>query len=143
MENIIFNDNLIGKNKNDTINAYYKRDLELNIDNATIITKAIKKLGYFNVNANVLEQKYIKLIFQQYFIDFTENMSFNDIKQDDSINIYDIYMNIINSDEFNKYRNSINNIIARCNELMPCVAHNDLLEFYSKLTLEELNSLGY
>lgn len=139
-----YNNNLIGINKNDTINAYYKRDLGLNIDNATIITDALKKLGYFNINANTLEIAYIKKeIFRQLKRIYDNDITLNDILGIDGFAIHDIHMKILNSVEFNKYRNHINDKIARCNDLMPCIAQNNILEFYSKLTLEELNYLGY
>ena len=55
-----FAESLIGFNKDDTVNAYYERDINMGLNNMNTIIKALKKLGYYETNINSLEEAFIK-----------------------------------------------------------------------------------
>jgi hypothetical protein len=55
-----FTETLIGYSKDDTINAYYERDINMGLNNVNTIVKALKKLGYYETNINSLEEAFIK-----------------------------------------------------------------------------------
>ena len=48
-----FEEELVGLDKTNTVNAYYSRDLSMNLNNSNIIVNYLRKLGYYSINSNI------------------------------------------------------------------------------------------
>lgn len=131
-----FEEELVGLDKTNTVNAYYARDLSMNLNNSNIIITHLKKLGYYNINFNVEEETYIKAK----IIRWIKTSSYSDLL---NTNLNNLISEIRASAEFAQFTNRFNLRLERSNELSHYINNNDTYDFYSKLTLEELNSLGY
>ena len=132
----IFENDLIGLDRTNTINAYYTRDISMNINNTKQITDCCKKLGYFCINEEDEEKAYIKSKIIEYV---KLNIYTDTIKA----NLSDVVSGIREGVDYEKFKNWLSERIQRSNEL--CVYKNDTdtHNFYSSLTLEELIYLGY
>ena len=123
--------NLLGSNKDYTIEAYCKRDELKNINSRDHIINSLKKLGYYNVDQNTDCQNYIKhcVLFKNN-LDITKTLQemMDDFKETDDYKNFVINTNIR---------------IGRALVLSSFINSNDIKNFYNALTLEELNYLGY
>ena len=138
MSNI--NEALIGIDFNHTVNAFVIRDKLMNIDPNQHVIHCLEKLGYYNINMPQLIQKFL--------IDQTSKKILMEINDNfDSpyrYKSFEIVMEEIkNSDVFMNYMNSLNKRISRAFELSVFLKNPNMEKFYSSLTLEELNYLGY
>lgn len=130
-----FEESMIGIERNNTINAYYQRDITMNLNNANTIVQSLKKLGYYNVN-NMEEESYLKA----QIINWIKHNSY---QQHLNLTISDIISQIINTQDYSHFVNRLNHRIERSNNLSGYINLSDTFEFYSALTLDELNYLGY
>lgn len=125
-------DNLLGKNKNYTVDTYYKRDELMNINGSNQIIHSLKKLGYYNIDQNFECNKYImdSLMLNSKILDKTKTLDklSNEFKE---------------TTEYKNFLNNINSRIGRALVLSSFINSNDTLNFYNALTLEELNYLDY
>jgi hypothetical protein len=127
---------MVGIDLNSTINAYYQRDISMNLNNANTIIKHLRKLGYYNINLNVEEELYLK--FQ--IINWVKN---NSCLLSANVTLNDIISQIKNSEDYMHYRDKLYSKIERTNNLCRFISSTDTYEFYSALTLNELNYIGY
>ena len=125
-------DNLLGTNKNYTVDTYYKRDELMNINGSNQIIHSLKKLGYYNIDQNFECNKYIidSLMLNSKILDKTKTLDklSNEFKE---------------TTEYKNFLNNINSRIGRALVLSSFINSNDTLNFYNALTLEELNYLDY
>ena len=131
-----FEPSLIGLDKANTINAYYQRDLNLNLNNANTIAQCLTKLGYHQLNVNITEEVFIK----SKIISWIKNNPYSNFP---NVMLVDIINDIRNSTEYLQFADRLNHRIARYNELGNFTNSSDIYAFYSALTLDELNHLGY
>jgi hypothetical protein len=113
----------------DIANSYYKRDCELQVIPKDTILKALKKLGYFNVDRSIEEKKYITAEIKQKKFELEELPS--------------LAQNIRESNSFKKFQKHITFRIERGNQLSHYIHKPKLDDFYKSLTINELNYLGY
>ena len=125
-------DDLLGKNKNYTVDTYYKRDELMNINGSNQIIHSLKKLGYYNIDQNFECNRYIidSLMLNSKILDKTKTLN----------KLCDEFKE---TTEYKKFLNNINSRIGRALVLSSFINSNDTLNFYNALTLEELNYLGY
>lgn len=131
-----FEAELIGLDKTNTVNAYYARDLAMGLSNSNNIVSNIKKLGYWNLNANTEEESYIK----GKIISWIGSQEYSNII---NTNLLNLVSEIKSSPEFALFSDRLNRRLERSNTLMAYIDSTDTYDFYSSLTLEELNSIGY
>ena len=124
--------NLIGNDRLTTVNAYYLRNLEMNINNNNNIIKSLKKLGYYNLD---VEEEY-----KRYYIDTLFKKIDNELSNNWDSSIKNKTINDLMSDNIDP---SLTSRIDRSNILSKYLNKDDTLDFYNDLTLEELNYLGY
>jgi len=137
MEGLIgFEASLIGIDKTNTVNAYYQRDVNMNMNNNNNIINNLKKLGYYLININLEEEKYIK----SKLITKIKNEPLDVFFRE---NIYNIITEIKNTNDYISFIERVKHRLERANELYNNYNHNDIYNFYSALTLDELNYLGY
>lgn len=127
---------LVGIDKINTINAYYHRDVTMNLNNTNTIINSLKKLGYFNININLEEEKFLK----SKLISKIKNEPLDIFYQQ---NIHNIMTEIKNTNDYATFIQRVNHRLERVNELNNHCNDNDVYNFYSALTLDELNYLGY
>lgn len=131
-----FSEDLIGVDKLNTVNAYYQRDLSMGLNNANTIISSLKKLGYYNLNINTEEETFIKAK----LITWIKNNSYSDII---NRNLTNIITEIKNTNYYGDFNNQINCRIEKNSQLTNYMNCTDTFDFYSALTIEELNHLGY
>lgn len=131
-----YEESLIGVDKINTVNAYYQRDINMGLNNTNTIIKGLKKLGYYDLNINLEEEKYLK----SRIIVWIKNNSLNNLYQE---NILNIITDIKNSTEYNDFMQRANNRLERANDIICYSNDMDVYNFYSSLTLDELNYLGF
>ena len=114
------------------VNAYYIRDKEMYINNNSTIIKALKKLGYYNIDINTeLSNNYINKLLDKIKNELTNN--FNSNIRNKTLNeliIYEAEPSILN-----RYNRSI--------ELVRYLDKEDTFDFYNSLNIDELEYLGY
>jgi hypothetical protein len=113
---------------------YIERDLELNLDPCKTIINHLKKLNYYNINIQNLKNKFI----EQYLIKEINSGNYN-LEN----NKYVINTNIIDTIEYKKYDDYLNNILLRSIILSKYINNNNIQEFYNNCTNDELIYLGY
>ena len=118
------NHELIGVDRNMTIQLYCERDAKMNIS-SNQIPLYLKKLGYYNINV-VMENK-----------TFLNNM----LKK----NVSMTNQNIKNSNAYEHFKKNLNHRLMRAIQLSTHINNttNDNFAFYNDLTLDELDCLGY
>jgi hypothetical protein len=137
MSNIVgFENSMIGVDCNNTINAYYQRDISMNLNNTNTIVQSLKKLGYYNLNLNLEEEIYLKA----QVINWIKNNSYSQFV---NLSLQDIISQIKNTEDYSRFINRLNSRIERASNLSNLVNTTDTFDFYSALTLDELNYLGY
>jgi hypothetical protein len=126
-----FNHELIGIDRNITIQSYCERDAKMNIS-SNQIPVYLKKLGYYNINAAMENNN------------FLNNMLKKNISMTNQ-NINDIIDNIKNSNDYDDFKNNLNHRLMRAIQLSTHINNttNDNFAFYNDLTLDELVCLGY
>ena len=126
------NSNLEINNHQLTVNMYYSRDLEMNLNNQHTIIKALDKLGYYNINIqSELYNFYLESLISKIKNELTNN--WNSSIKNKTINELLVY-------DSNPY---LMNKVDRSNTLSEYLTKNDTFDFYNSLTLEELEYLGY
>jgi hypothetical protein len=131
-----FDIELVGIELTNTINAYYLRDLATGIVNANPIVNSLKKLGYYNIDISKEEETFMK----GKIISWIAGSNYANIE---NINIIDLIKNIKATQDYALFTERTNRRIQRSNELNKYIDITDTYEFYSSLTLDELNILGY
>ncbi len=140
-----FEEELVGLDKTNTINAYYARDLAMdltnltnlnNLNNSNLIVNYLRKLGYYNINFKTEEEAYIK----GKIITLIKTLSYSALL---NTNFSNLISEIRASEEFALFSNRLNQRLERSTQLSRFINTNDTYDFYLALTLEELNSLGY
>lgn len=132
----IIEESMIGIDYNITVNAYYQRDVSMNLNNTNTIINSLKKLGYYNINLNIEEENYIK---SKIIVWIKKNICL----QSGNVTLNDIISQIKNSEDYAHYTNKLNQKLQRYNILSGFVNSTDTFDFYSTLTLDELNYIGY
>jgi hypothetical protein len=127
---------LVGLDKTNTVNAYYARDLSMNLNNSNVIVNYLRKLGYYNINSNTEEETYIK----GKIITWIKTSSYCNLL---NTNLSNLVSEIRASQDFALFSNRLNLRLERSVQLSHFINTNDTYDFYSALTLEELNTLGY
>jgi hypothetical protein len=127
---------LVGLDKPNTVNAYYARDLAMNLNNSNIIVNYLRKLGYYNINFNTEEETYIK----GKIITWIKTSSYSNLL---NTNLSNLVSEIRSSRDFALFSDRLNLRLERSAQLSHFINTNDTYDFYSGLTLEELNTLGY
>jgi hypothetical protein len=131
-----WNLNLVGLDKSNTINAYYARDLAMGLSNSNTVVSHLKKLGYWDLNATVKEQSYIKNKISHWI----KTHEYTDIV---NVGVPNLVTEIRASQDYTLFTNRLNQRLERANQLVAYINNSNTYEFYSALTLEELNTLGY
>lgn len=127
---------LIGVDKTNTVNAYYQRDLNMNLNNTNTIIKNLQKLDYLNLNINVEEEKFLK---SKLILKVKNNPLDVFFKE----NIHNIITEFKNTNDYGNFIERLNYRLERANVLNCFYNDTDIYNFYSALTLDELNYLGY
>ena len=133
---MIFENDLIGLDKTSTINAYYARDINMNINNSQNIVHSLKKLGFCEIDMITEEHLYVK----NKVICWIKSSAYLNLV---NTNLSDIISEIRNSNDFRQFKDHLIRRIRRTEELNIHINDADTYNFYSRLTLEELNHLGY
>jgi len=133
---VTFENDLIGLDKINTVNAYYMRDVTMNMNNTEHVVQSLKKLCYYGINENIEEEAYIK----SKIISWIKTNSYSNII---NTNLSDFISDVRNSSDFLKFKDRLAQRIERSNNLNLHINDTDTYNFYSNLTLEELNYLGY
>jgi len=60
--NTTLNHDLLGIDRNTTVNIYYLRDNQMNVNNNETIVKALKKLGYYDIESDSITRKINNLL---------------------------------------------------------------------------------
>ena len=122
--------------------AYYNRDIELNLGFNEQREWALKKLGY--TNEKIIS--YIKYKFERHIQEISNNFSSNiEINIENGPSISDVLNNNIElSDEMiTVINNNLNNINEKKNRMNLLANVDNHLEFYRTMTREELDYLGF
>ena len=127
---------LVGLDKTNTVNAYYARDLSMNLNNSNMIVNYLRKLGYYNINSNTEEETYIR----GKIITWIKTSSYSNLL---NTNFSNEVSEIRASQDFALFTNRLNLRLERSAQLSHYIDTNDIYDFYSALTLEELNTIGY
>ena len=127
---------LVGIDKTNTVNAYYQRDVNMNMNNNNNIINNLKKLGYYLININLEEEKY----FKSKLISKIKNNPLDVFFQE---NIHNFISELKNTNDYISFIQRVNHRLERASELYNNCNNNDIYNFYSALTLDELNYLGY
>ena len=125
-------DDLLGKNKNYTVDTYYKRDVVMNINGCDQIINSLKKLGYYNIDQNFECNRYI-----------IDSLMLDSKNLDKTKTIDKLSEEFKETTKYKTFVHNINSRIGRALVLSSFINSNDTLNFYNALTLEELNFLGY
>lgn len=131
-----FDIELVGSELTNTINAYYLRDLATGIVNANPIVSSLKKLGYLDIDVKREEETFMK----GKIISWIAGSNYANIE---NIKFTDLITNIKATQDYALFTERTNQRIQRSNELNKYINITDTYEFYSNLTLDELNILGY
>ena len=135
---------LIGVDKASTVQAYYNRDVFLQVNHTTQIVDSLKKLGYYNLAERAVHElqtfKIKKLI---YLVSTSLRTNYNDGIRERTID--ELLYSIEELNDFVIFQNELNVKVERSEALKLHVNLIDvnILNFYDDLTLEELNILGY
>jgi hypothetical protein len=132
----MLNEDLIGKDYVYTIQAYYMRDKQFDTNNTDQIINSIKKLGYYNIN--IIKES------DSYCMKKLGNILSSKFNSDImSKTIDSIMIQIKNSDDYKNFQLKLNKRLERSIILSKYLHHNDTLDFYKNLTLDELIMIGY
>ena len=114
---------------------YIERDNRLHLNSSETIIKNLKKLNYYNIDIEMLKNKFIS------------NFLINEVKANnyylDDNNYYVISKSlndILQSNEYKKYIENLNYNVERNNILSN---YNNIADFYNNCTNDELLYLGY
>ena len=127
--------------------AYYQRDLQMNLNFDNIKSKALQKLGYNNNSIQrAIEYRFMRHI-NDIIMQFNNNIVF-DQNGLDLLNVNNLpnmfQMNMV--EQFDEFRNSqvINSLINERQNRMNVLSNIDNhLAFYSAMTRAELDILGW
>jgi len=147
MSNNVDNVDFVNGSVQDIANAYYQRDVQLNLDFQQVKNHALRKLGYTqdSIQRIVLNRfsRHINDIVGQY----NQNIMFNDNQFNvaDANNLPNMF-NVSIHQMFEDFRNSelINNLVNKLLDRGNVLTNiNNHLEFYNNMTREELGYLGW
>jgi hypothetical protein len=127
---------LIGLDKTATVNAYYERDERMNVNAPNTIINALKKMGYYMIDDKSEEEMYIR----RHIIEYIKSNVYSDIIK---MSFSDIIEEITRNVDYVKFKNYLSARVTRSHELSIYTNDAKTYDFYSNLTLEELNYLGY
>ena len=136
MSSVIFEIGLGGLYKINKINAYYTRDITMNINNSEHIVQSLKKLCYYEINENCEEEAYVK----SKIISWIKTNSYTNIV---NTNLSDFISDVRNSPDFLQFKVRLTQRLERANNLNVHKNDTDTYNFYSNLTIEELHYLGH
>lgn len=127
----------IGYDHQTTVNSYYNRDVQLNLNNNNTIIKSLKKLGYYNIDLDT-ETKHLSLslLLQKIHNELTSNWE----SQIKNKTLSELLSNNVYTDQRYTYLITKHN---RSLVLSEYINSTDTFDFYNNLTLKELNYLGY
>jgi len=144
MSQIVDNVDFVNGNVQDIANAYYQRDVQMNLDFQQVKNHALRKLGYTqdSIQRIVLNRfvRHINDIVGQY----NQNVMFNN-NQFIVNNLPNMY-NISIHQMFEDFRNTelINNLVNRHLDRGNVLSNiNNHSVFYNHMTREELGYLGW
>lgn len=120
---------MIEDNRREIIDAYVTRDEVMELNPVYTIQKALQKLKYLNVDMNSEVQVYIK-----------EHITA--ILREDAT-VRELMDEIKETDKFYQFFNHLKHRVERSILLSKFLDTNNIEEFYSSLTFEELVYLGY
>jgi len=147
MSNNVDNVDFVNGSVQDIANAYYQRDVQLNLDFQQVKNHALRKLGYTqdSIQRIVLNRfsRHINDIVGQY----NQNIMFNDNQFNvaDANNLPNMF-NVSIHQMFEDFRNTelINNLVNKLLDRGNVLTNiNNHLEFYNNMTREELGYLGW
>lgn len=124
--------NLLGKNKDYTIDSYCKRDNVMNINSNDQIVNSLKKLGYYNIDQNNECNNYI-----------SNSVLLKNKNLDKSKTINELFDEFKQTSDYKNFVNNVNTRIGRALVLSSFINSGNLINFYDALTLEELNYLDW
>ena len=121
--------------KEQIVELYYNRDVELNIEPSKSITNHLTKLDYNFVNKSDLLNTYL---YNKYISDIEYNIV-------DPLQVsYNKWLGSFKETlNYNNIINNIDNKIKRSILLSKYAGSNDIKGFYNNCTIEELAYLGY
>lgn len=128
-----FDHNLIGVDHNTTINIYYLRDIQMNRNNNETIIKALRKLGYYNIDSEFINHQINNVLLKIK----------NELTNNFHSSIRNKTIDEIITNEYEFCQQHFVTKIERSNQLSEFLTKNDTYEFYNNLTLDELSYLGY
>lgn len=121
--------------KEQIVELYYNRDVELNIEPSKSITKHLTKLDYNFVNKSELLNTYL---YNKYISDIEYN-----IVDPLQVSYNKWLVSFKKTLNYNNIINNIDNKIKRSILLSKYAGSNDIKGFYNNCTIEELAYLGY
>lgn len=125
-------ENLLGKNKDYTIDSYCKRDNVMNINSNDQIVNSLKKLGYYNIDQNFECNRYI-----------IDSLMLDSKNLDKTKTINKLSEEFKETTKYKTFVHNINSRIGRALVLSSFINSGNSNNFYNALTLEELNYLGW
>ena len=139
-EDNVINYELVGIDHKTTIDAYYKRDVDMELNNSDTVIKAIKKLNYYNINydnenKNYFLKKLTNILTDELYLNWNSDIKNKTINQ--------ILDDIKESKDYSIFNDNLNYRINRNLQLEEYIQCIDIYYFYNALTLQELNYLGY
>ena len=147
MYNYDNNVDFVNGNIQDIANAYYQRDVQMNLSFDQIKAHSLRKLGYTQETIQRIVLNRFTRHISDMVGDFNQNVQFNNNQFDiNNVNNLPDVFNIGIHQMFENFRNStmiqnlINERMDRMNVLGNVSNHE---EFYSQMTREELAYLGY
>lgn len=147
MSNYDNNVDFVNGNIQDIANAYYQRDVQMNLSFDQIKAHSLRKLGYTQETIQRIVLNRFTRHISDMVGDFNQNVQFNNNQFDiNNVNNLPDVFNIGIHQMFENFRNStmiqnlINERMDRMNVLGNVSNHE---EFYSQMTREELAYLGY
>ena len=132
LSNLKIDENLLGKNKNYTVDSYCKRDDIMNINDNDQIINSLKKLGYYNIDQNNECNNYI-----------SNSVISKNKNHDKTKTLNELFDEFKETTEYKNFLHNINIRIGRALVLSSFINTGNIINFYNALTLEELNYLGF
>ena len=121
--------------KDQIVELYYNRDIELNIEPPISIINHLKKLNYNFVDKS-------KLLETSLYNEYISDIKYS-ILEPSKISYNEWLVSFKETHVYNNIINNINNKIKRSILLSKYTGSNDIKGFYNNCTIEELNYLGY
>jgi hypothetical protein len=139
-EDNVINYELVGIDHKTTIDAYYKRDIDMELNNSDTVIKALTKLNYYNINydnenKNYFLKKLTNILTDELYLNWNSDIKNKTINQ--------ILDDIKESKDYSIFNDNLNYRINRNLQLEEYIQCIDIYYFYNALTLQELNYLGY